>query len=76
MQVLPAIPFLVSELPVDFFRKFFDNELCMWLVQQTNLYAAQNKTRNWQDINADELKAFIGILIAVGLHQEPSVEHF
>jgi len=43
---LPAFPFLQSDLPVDFFSKFFDNELCMWLVQQTNLYASQNKTRH------------------------------
>lgn len=43
------------------------------LVEQTNLYARQNRTRHWQDTNASEIRAFIGVLIAAGLHSLPEI---
>lgn len=76
IQIVPKNAFLPSDGPHEFFSKFFDIELMELLVQQTNLYAKQNKLRNWCDVTMAEMNAFLAILIAIGLHQIPQVEMF
>jgi hypothetical protein len=74
VTVVPQHPFVPEEGAADFFGKFFDENLYNWLVNQTNLYAQQNNTRHWEAVTSDELKAFVGILIAIGLHQVPTID--
>lgn len=74
IQVVPTYPFLPNDGPAAFFGRFFDESVFEWLVAKTNLYAAQNSIRYWSDTTVTELKAFVGILIAMGLHVVPSID--
>ena len=76
VTVVPTKPFLPPDGPLEFFCRFFDDDLFDLLVKQTNLYARQNKIRHWEDATIVELKAFLGILIAMGLHHVPTVDLF
>jgi len=49
VKVVLRKPFLTSDTPVDFFMKFFDEEVFDIIVGETNVYAHQNKLRNWSD---------------------------
>lgn len=49
VPVTPRMPCLPCDTPVDFFRKFFDDEVFDMPIQQTNVYAHQNNLRNWED---------------------------
>ena len=74
--VVPRHPFAPEERPVDFFGKLFDENIWTLLMNHTNLYAQQKNTRNWEAVTIDELKAFVGTLIGMGLHQVPTINHF
>jgi len=74
VPVTPRMPFSPDDRPVDFFRKFFDNDVFDILVQQTNLYARQNKLRNWEDTTVTEMQAFVALLIGMGIHCLPHVD--
>lgn len=74
--VLPKEPFLETDKPIDFFNKFFNPDLIHLLVQQTNLYAEQNHTRHWTEVDDKEMQGFIGMLIAMGIHSLPSFRHY
>ena len=76
VRVVPANPFLPCDGATEFFCKFFDDDLFDLLVKQTNLYASQQRIRHWDDVTTNEMKAFIGILVAMGCHQVPSLEMF
>lgn len=66
---------------------FFSDEFLALLVEQTNLYAAQeiekrkaikksNRLSKWQDVSAAEMKVFIGLLLQMGPCTFPSIEHY
>jgi len=76
VNVIPKNVFLLSDGPLQFFNRFFDDELIELLVQQTTLYAKQSKLQHWDDVTADEMNAFLAILIAMGMHQLPNAELF
>ena len=59
-----------------FFGKFFTQDVLQLLVEQTNLYAQQNKPQEWEDTTADEITAFLAMLIAMGIHGLPRVRMF
>ena len=64
-----------SAKAVDFFMQFFDEDLIQHIVDQTNLYVQQNplSTRYlWYDTIPNEIKAFIGLIIAMGIKRLPS----
>ncbi|XP_037042056.1 piggyBac transposable element-derived protein 4-like [Bradysia coprophila] len=46
------------------------------IVTETNRYAQQNNSKNWIDVTAEEMKAFIGCLIVMGIHQLPALKHY
>ncbi|KAG8254156.1 uncharacterized protein LOC124366020 isoform X2 [Homalodisca vitripennis] len=50
---------LPSHEPSDIFKLIFDNEICTTIVQQSNLYALQQKTT--LDLTLPELDAFFGL---------------
>lgn len=74
VQILPAKAFTTDESPAEFFAWFFDDEAIQLLVEQTNLYARQNRIKKWQDTDSAEMRAFLGMLVAMGLHQLPSLD--
>lgn len=43
-------------------------------VTQTNIYAEQNRSRNWICVNCVEAKAFTGMIIMMGINPLPSID--
>jgi len=76
ITVIPQQPFLPEDGACDFFLKYFTDEVIHLMVEQTNLYAQQNKTLHWENTTDDELRAFIGLLVAMGLHGLPKFRLF
>ena len=65
----------------DIFCRFFTDDVWQLLVSETNKYAAHCKQqsthtspRPWHDISREEMKAFIGILILMGVCRLPKFE--
>jgi hypothetical protein len=78
---------LKHSLPVgssekDFIELFVMNDFYNKVVEETNKYAAlsQRKTgtvnNNWEDTNAEEIQAYIGILIYMGLVDLPETDDY
>ncbi|XP_045769768.1 piggyBac transposable element-derived protein 4-like [Maniola jurtina] len=62
--------------PIYVFEKFFPEYLVQVIVEQSNIYAAQKKSNNFTPISAEELKAYFGILIMMGLNPLPDMDLF
>ena len=68
-------------MALDFFAKYFIDEVWDLLVTETNRYAHANissrpHSRAWNDVNVEEMKAFIGMLILLGIIKLPRLEIF
>jgi len=71
---MPAFPIDGQEQPVDFFRRFVDDDIIQLPVCQTNLYVKQMKLSNVRyDTDESEI-VFVGMLLAMGLHDLPRTE--
>lgn len=65
----PATPKLPpTHTPIMIFDALFGGALTI-LVEQTNIYAKETKTKAWQDTAAEEMKGFLDILIRMGILQ-------
>lgn len=60
---------LSTKTPYELFRCFFDDNVIALMVEQTNLYAAQNNVQ-WS-VSSYEILRFIGILMFTGFHTVP-----
>ena len=63
----------------DLFCQFFTDEVWCLLVDETNRYASQNifpGSRAWHDTTVVEMKAFVGILILMGIQKLPRLEMY
>lgn len=65
--------------PRDLFCRFFTDDVWDLLVTETNKYAAENAstaphTRPWYDTTVPEMKAFVGMLIVMGIVVLPRLE--
>ena len=79
----PQIPSFCST-PLQFFQLFFTDELIRKIVSETNKYAANIlATKNiskysiwktWRDVNEIEMKAFLGVVINMGLIEVPEFQ--
>ena len=55
----------------------FSDEFLDTAVNKTNLYASRNlRLRNWVPVTKEEMKAYLGILILMGITRKPSVRHY
>lgn len=61
---------------IDYFNKIFDEAVIAKIIEQTNIYAEQKNAENWTDITADELKAYIGCHIIMGIHKLPRLKFY
>lgn len=59
---------------IDYFRKIFDDAVISKIVEQTNLYAQQKNSKNWTDLTPDELSAYIGCQVIMGIHKLPNLK--
>ena len=65
--------------PLYFFKLLFYESIFDLVVAETNLYAFQNPPGDrykWHDINANEMKLFVGMIIAMGHNQVPQLEDY
>ena len=66
---------------LDIFCRFFTDEVWDLLVTETNRYAHNHTStkpnaRVYDDVDIDEMKAFIGVLILMGILQLPRLEMY
>lgn len=75
------------QTPLDFFQLFLTGELIDHIVKETNTYAYEHISMatplqkrsiwsNWKDLTADEFKAFLGIVINMGLNPKPNLQDY
>lgn len=68
-----AIPTAISEI----FQLFFSLGILQHIVDQTNLYASQvmgdSQFATWEQVTIEELKAYFGFMILMGLNQLPAL---
>lgn len=69
--VYPIYFFSIVSPPIEYFERFFANDVMNLISVQTNLYAHQNNAKNWTDTNATEIKALLGIHLLMSLHPLP-----
>lgn len=60
--------------PMDVFEKFFPDSVVEIIVAQTNRYALQKNCHSWSDTSTEEIKAYLGVLIMMGLNPLPDME--
>ena len=70
------VPFTDDTLAVDLFYSYFIEDIWALLVTKTNRYAQQNlsekpNARVWMEVSVEEMKAFIGLLIVMGVVKLP-----
>ena len=74
-QVLPA-----SATAIKFFMQIFDDSLFRHVADQTNLYVSQVTSRSarygWYDTTVTEMKAFVGVLLLMGIHHLTSIADY
>ena len=67
-------------LPQVLFSKFFTDDICAHIVEQSNLYAHQvlgsDKYSKWNPITVEELRAYLGFCICMGIVHLPAMRHY
>ena len=79
----PKFPFGKTAREIEYFKCLMSENIINNIVTQTNLYASQErvdprtkkmkKTNNWVDTSTEEIEAFFGMLIIMGIHSLPHV---
>ena len=81
-----ALNLTECETPLHFFSVFMDDTAWNFLVEHTNQYAAvklaaappsrRSLYSNWRDVTMDEMKAFVGVILNMGVVQLPDIRDF
>ena len=65
------------------FGRLFTNEVWYLLVEETNRYAAECRASQsarrpwpWHDVTREEMKAFVGMLMVIGVCRLPRIENY
>jgi hypothetical protein len=80
----PLLPptFSITSHLFDYFALFFTHSLFQLITKHTNEYAAIQRIqagqgdRDWFNLVIEELYVFIGSIIYIGIHTEPSVSMY
>ena len=74
----PKVP--IPESPSDTFEMMFTPAFLDTMVQQSNLYAKEvmgdEKYTTWEKITTDELKAYLGFCILMGINHLPALDDY
>ena len=66
--------------PLDFFSLFWEPPLFQTLSDETNLYATQRQVQKpdhkWYPTSPQEIRAFIGINMIMGIDRKPALAHY
>ena len=82
ISVIPCTEFVGPKVPLphtflDIFRLLFTTSLLELITQQTNLYAkhclSDDNYEKFVPITTNELEAFLGFMILMGINQLPSI---
>ena len=66
-----------SMSPLELVRLLWPNTLCELIAQETKQYAiVDRKLKNWSDVTAEELWAFLGIIVIMGIHHLPEIDNY
>ena len=68
-----------SSTALDAFLLLFSEDTFQLLADQTNLYVSQvppGQSYKWYNTTANEMKLFIGMILAMGIHQLPQLEDY
>lgn len=72
-KIEPKSTYTHKSQPIDIFQNFFPTTLIDKIVRETNAYAALKGSKNWTDITSAELKAYLGVLLMMGLNPLPDM---
>ncbi|XP_064635786.1 piggyBac transposable element-derived protein 3-like [Lineus longissimus] len=62
--------------PVEFFEQVWPDALIHGIVEETNRYAGQQGRMHWHDTTFEEIKAFQGVLVLMGIHIVPAFKDY
>ena len=72
--------------PEDYFNLFFSSDILELMVEETNIYAQllrnhrqmtpRSRLQNWRDVSVPELKAFIGLVLNMGIIHVPTLQDY
>lgn len=68
----PSVFFPSRTTPLAYFTRFFCDEVLRLIMEHTNLYAMQQRAKNWEPVTVTDIKMVLGIIILMGLHSVPS----
>ena len=81
-----ALNLTECETPLHFFSVFMDDTAWNFLVEHTNQYAAvklaaappsrRSLYSNWRDVTMEEMKAFVGVILNMGVVQLPDIRDY
>ena len=66
----------LRQKPIDLFSLFFTDELISLLVVETNKYAALCRGNNTWSTTSDEMKAYFGFHVLMGICQLPEIRDY
>ena len=69
----------IPQIPAEAFQLYFTGDMCTYIVEQTNLYAQQvmgSGFTTWDKITEEELRAYFGFQIYMGIVNEPATEDY
>ncbi|KAK1343329.1 hypothetical protein QTO34_016108 [Cnephaeus nilssonii] len=85
LHVGPQVPSGCAT-PIDFFQLFFTETLIKNIMDETNEYArhkisqkelSQRSTwNNWKDVTIEEMKAFLGVILNMGVLNHPNLQSY
>ena len=66
-----------SMSPFDLVRLLWPDSLCELIAKETNMYATENrKIRKWTNVTTEEVWAFLGIIVVMGIHRLPEIDNY
>lgn len=68
--VTPPMNEVISK-KLDIFEKFFDDSIISTFLENSNSYGSYDN-ENWENINDNDFKAFLGIILYMGVSKKPS----
>ena len=61
---------------MDYLQLLWPDALCDLIAHETNRYAMHNHKSKWQATTASEIWTFLGIIITMGIHRLPEINHY
>ncbi|CAG4963107.1 unnamed protein product [Parnassius apollo] len=68
----PSVFFPSRTSPLAYFSRFFSDDILELIMEQTNLYATQQRTKHWEPVTVMDIRMVLGIIIMMGLHNVPT----